>query len=109
MKITLPILLLLAINMQAQSYLYALNGNANANNPQQDGVIYRMYEMYVPETVFDQSAAGFDKTWDISAFTTIPNQSKYYMNSLPTADEQIEFQGATIKTSGYLVTLETII
>ncbi|MDI1257143.1 MAG: T9SS type A sorting domain-containing protein [Flavobacterium sp.] len=105
MKITLPILLLFTLSFQAQTQISALNGSL-ANMPFPiDGVDFRIYQQFVPETVFDQSSAGFDQTWDISGFTFIADQTKEYYNTVPATIELPEFPGATMRTTGSITTI----
>ncbi len=106
MKITLPIFLLLALTVQSQTQINALSGIPDSSAEPNDGSNYRSYSMFVPETVFDQSSAGFDQNWDVSEFTTIPNQIKWYLNTIPTDTELFQFPGALMKIRSTISTSE---
>ena len=106
MKIPLLFLLFLIVaSAHSQTTLYAVNGTVNDSGLPADGYNYRSYTMFAPETVFDQSSAGFDKTWDISSFTELPG-GKYYFNTDATASETIEHPGAAMVTTGSITTSE---
>lgn len=92
-------LFLVALSGHSQTTLYALDGTVTDSGQPIDGYNYRSYTMFAPETVFDQSAAGFDMTWDISSFTEIPG-SKFYLNTDATTTEIVEYPGVAMVTTG---------
>lgn len=101
MKTLLLIMLffLALFSTHSQSILYALNGTLSNSGLPLDGYNYRSYTLFDPETVFDQSSAGFDKTWDISGFTVLPG-SKSYLNTDATSTEATEYPGTGMVTTG---------
>lgn len=106
MKTTVLIsIFLIAFSSYSQTTLYALDGTVNDTGLPADGYNSRSYTMFAPETVFDQSSAGFDKIWDISAFTELTD-FKYYFNTDATPDEIIEYPGAAMVTTGSISTSE---
>lgn len=106
MKTTLLIsIFLIVFPAHSQTTLYALDGTVNDSGLPADGYNYRSYTMFAPETVFDQSSAGFDKIWDISNFTELPD-SKFYFNTDATTTEIIEYPGVAMVTTGSITTSE---
>lgn len=106
MKTTLLIsIFLIVFSSYSQTTLYALDGTVNDTGLPADGYNSRTYTMFAPETVFDQSSAGFDKIWDISDFTELTD-FKNYFNTDATPDEIIEYPGAAMVTTGSITTSE---
>ena len=106
-----PLLILLFLTLlpaHSQTTLYALNGILSNSGLPVDGNTYRSYTMFTPETVFDQSSAGFDKVWDISGFTELTG-GKYYTNTDPSPAELIEYPGTTMVTVGTISTSQSLI
>jgi len=106
-----PLLLLLFLTLlpaHSQTTLYALNGNLSNSGLAVDGYNCRSYTMFTPETVFDQSSAGFDKIWDISNFTELTG-GKYYSNADPSPSELLEYPGTGMVTVGTISTSQSII
>lgn len=90
---------------QSQSTLHALNGVLSNSGLPMDGYNYRSYVLFTPETVFDQSSAGFDKTWDISGFTVAPG-SKYYSNTDATPAEEAAYPGTGMVSTAVVTNSE---